>query len=132
MSWPIFFVLFGTFEFTFFAWSARFVDATVATILWGSWPIIFVVPAQPDIQPQAGADQPLPEDHSLAGAADGFQPDRPGLRGPGTGKQTNRTGLDIGLVLDRVRLRHAQRSAHHSQHLLFLMGGGTWPQRPRR
>ena len=42
VSWPIFFVLFGTFEFTFFAWSTRFVDATVATILWGSWPIIFV------------------------------------------------------------------------------------------
>ena len=42
VSWPIFFVLFGTFEFTFFAWSARFIDATVATILWGSWPIIFV------------------------------------------------------------------------------------------
>ena len=42
VSWPIFFVLIGTFEFTFFAWSTRFLDATVATILWGSWPIIFV------------------------------------------------------------------------------------------
>lgn len=42
VTWPIFFVLIGTFEFTFFAWSTRFVDATVATILWGSWPIIFV------------------------------------------------------------------------------------------
>ena len=41
-SWPIFFVLIGTFEFTFFAWSTRFVDPSVATILWGSWPIIFV------------------------------------------------------------------------------------------
>ena len=42
VSWPIFFLLLGTFEFTFFAWGTRFVDATVATILWGSWPIIFV------------------------------------------------------------------------------------------
>ena len=41
-SWPILFVLVGTFEFTFFAWSTRFVDPSVATILWGSWPIIFV------------------------------------------------------------------------------------------
>ena len=41
-SWPILFVLGGTFEFTFFAWSTRFVDPSVATILWGSWPIIFV------------------------------------------------------------------------------------------
>lgn len=42
VSWPIFFLLLGTFEFTFFAWGTRFVDAAVATILWGSWPIIFV------------------------------------------------------------------------------------------
>ncbi len=42
VSWPIFFVLLGTFDFTFFAWSTKFIDATVATILWGCWPIIFV------------------------------------------------------------------------------------------
>ncbi len=42
VSWPIFFLLLGTFEFTFFAWGTQFVDAAVATILWGSWPIIFV------------------------------------------------------------------------------------------
>jgi drug/metabolite transporter (DMT)-like permease len=42
ISLPILFVLLGTFEFTFFAWATRFIDATVATILWGSWPIIFV------------------------------------------------------------------------------------------
>ena len=42
VSWPIFFLLLGTFEFTFFAWGTKFVDPTVATILWGSWPIIFV------------------------------------------------------------------------------------------
>ena len=42
VSWPIFFILLGSFEFTFFAWSTRFIDATVATILWGCWPILFV------------------------------------------------------------------------------------------
>ena len=42
VSLPIFFILVGTFDFTFFAWSTRFLDAAVATILWGSWPIIFV------------------------------------------------------------------------------------------
>ena len=33
---PIFFVLLGTFEFTFFAWATKFIDPTVATIMWGS------------------------------------------------------------------------------------------------
>ncbi|MCQ3804157.1 MAG: hypothetical protein OXC98_12800 [bacterium] len=42
VSWPIFFILLGSFEFTFFAWSTQFIDATIATILWGCWPIIFV------------------------------------------------------------------------------------------
>ena len=42
VSWPIFFLLLGTFEFTFFAWGTKYVDPAVATILWGSWPIIFV------------------------------------------------------------------------------------------
>ena len=42
VSWPILFILFGSFEFTFFAWGTQFIDATIATILWGCWPIIFV------------------------------------------------------------------------------------------
>ena len=42
VGWPMFFILLGTFEFTFFAWATKFIDATVATILWGCWPIIFV------------------------------------------------------------------------------------------
>lgn len=42
VSWPILLILLGSFEFTFFAWSTRFIDATVATILWGCWPILFV------------------------------------------------------------------------------------------
>ncbi len=42
VSWPVFLLLIGTFEFTFFAWGTQYVDPTVATILWGSWPIIFV------------------------------------------------------------------------------------------
>ena len=42
ISRPMFFILLGTFEFTFFAWATQFIDAAVATILWGSWPIIFV------------------------------------------------------------------------------------------
>ena len=42
VSWPILFILLGSFEFTFFAWGTQFIDATIATILWGCWPIIFV------------------------------------------------------------------------------------------
>ncbi len=42
VSWPMLFILLGTFDFTFFAWATRFIDATVATILWGCWPIVFV------------------------------------------------------------------------------------------
>ncbi len=42
VSWPILLILLGSFEFTFFAWSTQFIDATVATILWGCWPILFV------------------------------------------------------------------------------------------
>ncbi len=42
VTWPIFFILLSSFEFTFFAWGTQFIDATIATILRGGWPIIFV------------------------------------------------------------------------------------------